>query len=85
MKNSNSLNQRRYEIISKGFLCVTDIQHFCKCGYKKARKIYDELSTEIKNEGKRISPFGIPVIRLLNYLELDEEKIKKYAKDEMDN
>lgn len=58
----------RKQLLLKGYVNITDIQNFCGCGYKKAKKIYDDISEDIVHEGKRISPLGISMKRFLNYL-----------------
>lgn len=44
--------------------------------------MYEEIVAAIKKEKKKISPMGISTQRLLKYLDLSEEDIRKYVEDE---
>lgn len=50
----------------------------------KAKLIYGELCDSVKAEGKCVSPLGISVNRLLSYLELTEDNVRDYVKDELE-
>lgn len=80
--NTSNINHIRLELINKGFITIKDIQKFCACGYPKAKMMYEEIVAAIKKEKKKISPMGISTQRLLKYLDLSEEDIRKYVEDE---
>lgn len=76
------INQRRLEIIMKGYATRNDIRFFCKVGSQRANQIYDEIVEEVISEGKTVNKLGISPIRLANYIGLTESKIIKYAEME---
>lgn len=80
--NTSYINHIRLELINKGFLTIKDIQRFCQCGYPKAKKVNDEIVAMVKKENKKISPLGISATRLLVYLDIEEEDIRRYVLDE---
>lgn len=44
--------------------------------------MYEEIVATIKKEKKKIHPMGISAHRLLVYLDLSEDDIRKYVEDE---
>lgn len=72
---SDDLIYYRRKILSRGYARITDIQKFFGCGYKNAKKIYDDISDEVQNEGKIVSPLGISANRLLKYMDLNQDDI----------
>lgn len=78
------INQQRLKIIFKGYANQSDTAAFLGCGYKKAKKIYTQLCLEAEKEGKNID-LGINPKRLMNLLDLNENKIMKYAEEERKN
>ena len=84
MRNINvpdDLNQRRVRIISKGYISKRDLSDFIPAGKKKTNQIYDDIVHQAELEGFIVSDIGLAVDRVLNYLHLDEKKIRRYAKE----
>ena len=54
---------------------------FLPAGKKKANSIYDAICRQIELEGYNVSELGLSVDRVLDYLHLDEKKIRAYAKE----
>lgn len=77
--NKVTINQIRIKYIDYGFITNKGIQKFCKCGYKKAKLINDEIIANIKSKGKKVSTLGISTVYLLEYMEIDEETLRKRA------
>lgn len=76
------INQKRKQIILKGYANVSDVMKFCGVGRIKAQQIYDEIVEKVQAEGLEINALGIHPKRLLDYLGLTENKIFKYAEEE---
>ena len=73
----SKINQKRLEIIEKGYVSRRDICEFVPCSYNKARKIWNLITSNIEKEGfERIDDNIMLANRLLQYLGLSEEKIK---------
>ena len=73
----SKINQKRLEIIEKGYVSRRDICEFIPCSYNKARKIWNTITSNIHKEGfEQIDDNIMLAGRLLNYLGLSEEKIK---------
>lgn len=77
--NKATINQIRVYYVDLGFITNKGIQKFCKCGYKKAKEIINEITHYIKSKGKKVSPLGINTIYLLEYMGIDEETLRKRA------
>lgn len=75
------LNTIRLNILMKGYATITDIRLFIPCGTKKAKDIYEKEAKTAMKEGKTTCK-GISSKRLLKYVDLTIEEIKKYANDE---
>jgi len=86
-RNTKKRSQRniiRYAIIRKGYATVSDIRNFIPCGYEKALSVLSKEMSDAQKEGKTTLN-GISSKRLLKYVGLSEEEIKKYAEDEKRN
>ena len=86
-RNTKKRSQRniiRYAIIRKGYATVSDIRNFIPCGYEKALSVLSKEMSDAQKEGKPTLN-GISSKRLLKYVGLSEEEIKKYAEDEKRN
>ena len=44
-----------------------------------AERAWQEITMQILKEGKTVSPFGLDPKRVMNYLNLTEAQIEKYA------
>ncbi len=77
----DDLNQKRLRILSKGYITRKDMLEFLPAGKKKANRIYDSICHQIELEGHTVSDLGLSVDRVLDYLHLDERKIRAYAKE----
>ncbi len=83
-KKRSKRNIIRYAIIRKGYATVSDIRNFIPCGYEKALSVLSKEMSDAQKEGKTTLN-GISSKRLLKYVGLSEEEIKKYAEDEKRN
>ncbi|MCI9292035.1 MAG: hypothetical protein HFF02_01865 [Erysipelotrichaceae bacterium] len=79
---STMINHIRLELINKGYLTVKDIQRFVPCGYQKAKMMKDDIVSSIQKEKKKIHPMGIPTYRLIVYLDMNENEIRRNVEDE---
>lgn len=69
----------------KGYVTRRDICEFVPCSYNKSRKIFDTITQEIEKEGyERIDDNILLARRLLDFLGLSEESIKKLAVKEQE-
>ena len=66
------------------YATVSDIRNFIPCGYEKALSVLSKEMSDAQKEGKTTLN-GISSKRLLKYVGLSEEEIKKYAEDEKRN
>ena len=81
IKVPDDLNQRRIRIISKGYISRKDLSEFIPAGKKKSDRIYNDIVHQAELEGFIVSEVGLSVDRVLNYFHLDENKIRRYAKE----
>lgn len=81
IKVPDDLNQRRIRIISKGYISRKDLSEFIPAGKKKSDRIYNDIAHQAELEGFIVSEVGLSVDRVLNYFHLDENKIRRYAKE----
>ena len=82
VKPSNRLNRDRLNIIRKGYISKRDLQTFIPCGYNKANKLYEHLEKTVLMDGKTVGMFGLDPKRVLDYLNMTEAQIRKYAMEE---
>lgn len=76
------INIERRRIIMKGYANVTDISKFCGVGRVKANAIFEEIKNKVESDGKKVDHLGINVKRLLDYVEMKEAQVFKYAEEE---
>lgn len=85
---AKTINQKRDKYIRIGFIKVTGIMDFFGVSYGTARDIYNEVKEKIESEEvvingekrkKKVSPLGIRTVKLLEYFELSEKEIVRYA------
>lgn len=80
-KKSPQRNIIRYSIIRKGYATISDVRNFIPCGHEKALFILSKEMSDAQKEGKTTLK-GISSKRLLKYVGLTEEEVKKYAEEE---
>lgn len=74
--------KKMYEILSKPWLDVKDIQSITSCGRDKSSKIRDEIIEIINKNGKKIPQSRrkiVPTNYVIEYLGLELDFIKKMA------
>ena len=81
-KTRTTLNNRRLELLRKGYVNQKELGEFLEVGKSKAAQIYRELSIQITSKGKCIDILGIRTVYALDYLGFTEEDIRRFAKDE---
>lgn len=81
LKKCSQRNVIRYAIIRKGYATVSDVRNFIPCGYEKALLVLSKEMSDAQKEGKTTLN-GISSKRLLKYVGLTEDEVKKYAEDE---
>ena len=79
LREIKQINQRRLELNSLGYISKRQLREYLGCGARKADRAWDEITMQILKEGKTISPFGLDPKRVMNYLNLTEAHIEKYA------
>ncbi len=78
-KEIKNINQRRLELNSLGYITKGALREYLGCGAVKAERAWEEITMEILKEGKTVSSFGLDPKRVMNYLNLTESQIEKYA------
>lgn len=84
MKNTS--NVQMLKTLSKPWASNADVRVLIGCSASKASEIMREVKQSILKEGKRL-PIGntyVPMSRLVKHLGIDEKRIEKYAKIEME-
>ena len=74
----SNINNIREGILLKGYANVTDIMSFIPCGHGKAKKINEEIRRKVEAKGKIVYQ-GVRATHLLQYVELTETQVHKYA------
>ena len=80
-KKNTQRNIIRYSILHKGYATISDVRNFIPCGYEKALFILSKEMTDAQKEGKTTLN-GISSKRLLKYVDLTDDEIRKYAEEE---
>lgn len=60
---------------------MSDVRNFIPCGYEKELSVLSKEMTDAQKEGKTTLN-GICSKRLLKYVGLTEDEVKRYAEDE---
>ena len=76
------INQKRLLLIRKGYLNQKDISVFLDVGKQKAARIYYDIKELVEDEDKMVDTLGNKATRLLDYIGLSEEDIRRFALDE---
>ncbi|MCR0567399.1 hypothetical protein MKC54_05100 [[Clostridium] innocuum] len=76
------LNIKRMNIIRKGFATIPEVSIFLNCSYSTARKVLEKMHKEAKAEKKKVMHNCVPIKRLLNYVDMTEKDIYRYAEME---
>lgn len=76
------LNNRRLELIRKGYVNQKELADFLNVGKARAASVYREIATGIAAEDKAVDILGIRTYRVLDYMGLSEEDIRRFALDE---
>lgn len=78
--DTNKLNTRRLELISKGYLTQQEVREFVPCGEHKARSIFKEIRREVEAEGLENCSNVILAKRILKFIGLSVKDIETAAK-----
>lgn len=78
-----NINERRLELIRKGYVNRKELSEFLAIGKVKASAVYEEIVNEIAKEDKAVDHLGIRTCRVLEYIGLTEEDIRRFADDEL--
>lgn len=78
----NSINQRRLELIRKGYVNRKELAEFLDVGKTKATAVYEDIVRNVAEEDKTVDILGVRTSRVLEYLGLTEEDIRRFARDE---
>lgn len=81
--SSNTLNNKRLQMIRKGYINKKELGQFLDVGKCKASKVFDQIVKEIENSGRYVDSLGIRVTYALDYLGFTEEDIRRFAQDEL--
>lgn len=79
MKN---INNRRMELLHKGFVNQSETAEFFGLGRNKGGEIYKSIERKLNSNGIKTDILGIRTVHLLDYLGLTEEEVRRYAKEE---
>ena len=79
LREIKQINQKRLEMNSLGYITRRQLRDYLGCGARKADLAWEEITRQILKEGKTVSPFGLDPKRVMNYLNLTEAQIEKYA------
>ncbi|MBR2556304.1 MAG: hypothetical protein IKE94_15770 [Aeriscardovia sp.] len=79
LREIKQINQRRLELNSLGYISKSNLKEYLGCGSRMAERAWQEMTMQILKEGKTVSPFGLDPKRVMNYLNLTEAQIEKYA------
>ena len=79
LREINNINQKRLELNSLGYISRRQLREYLGCGARMADRAWEEITTQVAKEGKTVSPFGLDPKRVMNYLNLTEAQIEKYA------
>ncbi|MGN0711706.1 MAG: hypothetical protein ACI4LO_08085 [Anaerovoracaceae bacterium] len=82
MMETISINNRRLELIRKGYVNRKELAEFLNVGKTRATAVYEEIASDIAKEDKTIDILGIRTCRILEYMGLTEEDIRRFARDE---
>ena len=82
MNLNNRLNIDRLKLIRKGYVNQKELGIFLHVGKAKARQAYVDIVDQIHKEGKKTDILGLPISRVLNYVNLTEKDIRRFAEDE---
>lgn len=82
MDNKN-LNVERLKLIRKGYVNKSELGIFLDIGKSRANTVYDKIVKEIAKEDKTVDCLGIRVCRVLEYIGLTENDIRRFADDEL--
>ena len=76
----SDVNRQRLKLGAKGFLTVVDMRTYLGgVSYGKAKQIYNCIKDELEENGKKVSPLGLPTLAVNQYLNITEKQIKDYA------
>lgn len=71
-----SLEDFRYQMMTKGYMNKTELARFLGCGYKRATKAYQQMMSDTEQEGlERLNSGFILTKRAIAYLGLTERKV----------
>ncbi len=76
------LNETRLELIRKGYVNHAELAKFLAVGKTKASAVYQEIVAGIAAEDRTVDHLGIRTSRVLEYIGLTEEDIRRFADDE---
>ena len=82
MNSNNRLNIDRLKLIRKGYVNQKELSIFLHVGKTKARQAYVEIENQIHKEGKKTDILGLPISRVLSYINLTEGDLRRFAEDE---
>ena len=74
------VNRQRLTLGAKGFLTVVDMRTYLGgVSYGKAKQIYNCIKDELEENGKKVSPLGLPTLAVNQYLNITDKQIRDYA------
>lgn len=78
-----NINQERLKLIRKGYVNKTELSKFLNVGKNKGIAIYQDIVDSLAKEDKTVDILGIRTCRVLEYIGLTEEDIRRFANDEI--
>ena len=68
-------------IVKQQWAGVKDIQIIAEVGPGKARNIFTSIKNQIRNEGKLVLKSHVPMERVLNFLNIDINRILRFGEE----
>ena len=83
MKITNSINATEtLELIKKTWADKKDIMKLACCGDTKAKKIKQDLTDELEQDGYKLPYEKVTIDRLVQYLKINITYLKKVSKEQ---
>lgn len=76
------INSRRLELIRKGYVNRKELAEFLDVGKTKAAAVYEEIAHGIAKQDKTVDMLGVRTCRVLEFMGLTEDDIRRFALDE---